>query len=151
MTQKRKARMFPAAIPLRTTDDDVRRKTDAIDLSVMPSDLSSPITGMLRKSIISNAEIMLNPATMVIRIRTKSTLKSIRSSQEKISGYMFNAEEATTVSSSSGVLKSTLAPTSCVISRIMSRDRYLSFSWISIAETSLLCHPLSRCKSESPA
>lgn len=112
MKQKRRARALPANIPLSTTDDATRKKTDAMDLSVIPIDFRIPMVEMFLKSIIRREEIMLNPATIVMSIRMKRTLKSISSSHEKISGYMFNADEATTVLSSSGVLKSTLAPTS---------------------------------------
>jgi len=55
-------------------------------LSVIPKDLSVPIVDMFLNSIINRPEIMLNPATMVIRTRMNSTLKSIRFSQSKIWG-----------------------------------------------------------------
>jgi len=41
---------------------------------------------MLRNSIIRSPEIMLNPATIVIRTRMNRTLKSMRFSQSKICG-----------------------------------------------------------------
>ena len=95
-----------------TAEDATLRKTAAMERSVIPTDLRVPIAEMFLKSIIRSEEIILTPATRIISIRTKYTLKSISSIQEKISGYMFRADDATTVSSSSGVLKSTLAPTS---------------------------------------
>jgi len=62
------------------------RKTLAMALSVMPKDLSVPIVDMFLNSIISRPDIMLNPATIVIRTRMNRTLKSIRFSQSKICG-----------------------------------------------------------------
>jgi len=80
----RKAAALPIAIPFKTITEATLRKTLAIDLSVIPRDLRVPIVEIFRNSIISNPEIMLKPATIVIRIRMNTTLKSMRSSQSNI-------------------------------------------------------------------
>ena len=104
---------------------------------------------MLRNSRISRPEIMLNPATMVIRTRIITTFRSIRSSHEKIEGYLFWAEEASGASSSCGVDSRTRVPTRLVMS---SRAALLlSVREYSTAETSSEDQPLSRCMSDRPA
>ena len=79
-------------------------------LSVMPMALRVPMVDMLRKSIIRRPEIILNPATTVISNRIISTLKSIRSSQLKIWGYLFSEETAVRLSSSSVAFSRAIVP-----------------------------------------
>jgi len=81
-----KAMPLPTSIPLNTIVDAALMNTFAMALSVIPKDFSVPIVEMLRNSIIRSPEIMLNPATIVIKTRMNRTLKSIRFSQSKIWG-----------------------------------------------------------------
>jgi hypothetical protein len=73
-------------MPLKTITEATRRKTFAIDRSVIPMAFRVPMVEMFRKSMMSSPEIMLKPATMVIRIKMNSTLKSISVSQSNIWG-----------------------------------------------------------------
>ncbi len=98
---KARAIRLPRTIPLKTITDELARNTLAIERSVIPRAFSSPIVEIFSNSIISRPEIILKPATIVIRTRMKSTLKSIRFSQSKSCGYISTADDDTTGSSSS--------------------------------------------------
>ena len=70
--QKSIASALPASIPLATRMAEDDRNTLEMALSVIPRDLRRPIVDMFSKSIISRPDIILKPATIVIRINMSS-------------------------------------------------------------------------------
>lgn len=78
---------------------------------------------------------MLNPATMVIRIRMTSTLKSISDSQSKSRGFSSAADILTTEASSSEEWRSAADPVSAASASMPASSLNLSSSLISNAET----------------
>ena len=101
--QTMNARALPQSMPLSTNDAELYRNTLEIARSVMPTDLRSPILDMFSKSSIRSPEIMLNPATMVMRTRMKKTLKSITSNQSKMTRKRDAEDTAMTEASSSSL------------------------------------------------
>ena len=99
--QNSSASAFPASIPVRTSLALTSINTLATPPLLIPRVLSIPMVEMLRKSRMSRPEIILNPATMVIRISIAATLKSSSPSQSKSWPNLSTDAEGTSTSSSS--------------------------------------------------
>jgi hypothetical protein len=135
---------LPISIPFSTIEAATLRKTFPIILSVIPIDLSVPMVEMFLNNMIRRPEIMLNPATIVISTRMKSTLKSIKSSQSKIAEYLSITDVATRVSSSSSISSRRILPASAVTLLIEYESLEEGLRATSIMEISSESQPLRR-------
>jgi hypothetical protein len=104
--------------------------------------LRIPIVDIFLKSSIRRPEIILKPATKVIRTNIKRTLVSIRSNHENNCGKRLIEDEATGADSSSAVLRSILVPISSVLDFIIASFLYFPSRIISSADISFSLQPL---------
>ena len=75
---------FPHNIPLPIRKTEKERKISLMDTLLAPMAFNTPIMFVRSNMIMSNPDIMVKPATPVIKIRITQTFVSSNPSQSKI-------------------------------------------------------------------